>query len=43
MANSILFVGTTYMGLYQDIISEMRSQGYNVDFIEEIDTLCATH
>lgn len=38
MANSILFVGTTYMGLYQDIISEMRSQGYNVDFIEEIDS-----
>lgn len=38
MAKTILFVGTPYMGLHEDIITEMRSQGYVVDFLEEINS-----
>jgi len=35
MANQILFIGTSFMNIYQDIIDEMEMQGYEVDFIAE--------
>lgn len=35
MAVKVLFIGTPYMNLYREIISEMRRQGYEVDFHAE--------
>ena len=35
MTSKVLFIGTPYMGLYKEIISEMQRQGYEVDFHAE--------
>ncbi len=32
---NILFIGTTHMNIYMDVIAEMQRQGYSVDFIPE--------
>lgn len=35
MQKKILFIGTPFMNIYQDIIDELHRQGYEVDFIAE--------
>lgn len=35
MSQKILFIGTPFMNIYQDIIDEFHKQGYEVDFIAE--------
>lgn len=35
MSKNILFIAPKYMDIYKDVISEMKQQGYEVDFIAE--------
>ena len=37
MDKQVLFIGTSYMNIYLDIVDELLAQGYSVDFIEEVE------